>query len=394
MPWNYRRFGTLAQPIHKSDLNEITGPDYGCPRRFRYAMDEMADSGGQREQIATSVHCKTAAGTAVHETLARALSNADVLERLLHGDRNPPSLERIRATFEHEFRAACDGRAIDWGRENPQELIGERVVMIDGALRDVAERVDSIELIEAGFIVDLDGVWQAGHVDLVYRPRAAPDELGLLDWKTGSQKPDPIELEHGWEAGIYSLALARGTFIPRSFVGLEPVAQGGWRARCHTHELVRPSRWQAERDALEAALNSVAAGELIIGARRLEQFPTHIHLVHMQDYVPYKKAGKRELKRAEDVDYYGMPAGSTLRFEAGDRRGPAWLPIARRENDIPRLAYRLRQVVGTVRMGRFLDLVGERCRRCPYSRDCLTGGYAPRGDELAELERTLKEAGL
>lgn len=300
----------------------------------------------------------------------------------------------MRATFEHEFRLACEGRSIDWGKENPEELIADRVAMIHGALGDLSERVAEVVMVEAGFTVQHDDVHMAGHTDLVYRPREAPDELALADWKTGAQKPHELELDHGWEAGIYSLALRDGAFLPREYVQLEPHESGGWRARCHTHDLVRATRWQAERDALEAALGSIALGEHVEGALRFGQFPARIHMVHLADYVPYKKAGKKVVNRREDCDYFGAPAGTSIRFSEGERRGPAWLPINRKENDVPRLGHRLRTVVGTVRMGRFLDLVGERCQRCRFSNDCLNGGYAPRGPELAQLEQTLREAGL
>jgi hypothetical protein len=41
-------------------------------------------------------------------------------------------------------------------------------------------------------------------------------------------------------------------------------------------------------------------------------------------------------------------------------------------------------------MGRFIDQVGERCKRCSFKGDCLTGGYAPTGDARKSLERTLR----
>jgi hypothetical protein len=45
-------------------------------------------------------------------------------------------------------------------------------------------------------------------------------------------------------------------------------------------------------------------------------------------------------------------------------------------------------------MGRFLDLVGERCNRCPFAQQCLNDGYAPRGEELERLTQAFAEAGL
>lgn len=394
MPWNYRQFGKAARPIHKSDLVEMTG-EFGCPRRFKYAQDAIAD--GLERDRSEVVSPKTVFGSAVHETMARALSNDAVVADILAGECLQES--RVRATLEHELKLAADGRRIDWGRNDPSEMIADYTAMTLGALHSLCGRVARIVMVEAGFTVELDGMVFAGHTDLVYEPIEAPGELGLLDWKTGDSKPDEIELDHGWEAGIYSLALKRGTFLPRDRVLLGPAAQGGWIGQYrdgdqHGAMVTRATRWQAERDGLEAALERVAAGEHFPSELRFERFPERIHLVHMASFVPYEKAGTKEVKRAEDVEYYQVPSGTKVKFKPGDLRGPGWLPIRRKENDLPRLAHRLRTVVGTVRMGRFLDLVGERCKRCPYKGDCLNGGYQLRGEEAAELERTLREAGL
>jgi hypothetical protein len=341
-------------------------------------------------------------GSAVHETFARALLNKGFVHALLR-EHEPADPERVRATLEQELRLASDGRQIDWGREDAAELIDERVAMVVGGLNSMRGRVRRIRMVEAGFTVELEGFYQAGHVDLVYEPVDARDcmDLGLLDWKTGASKPDPIELDHGWEAGIYSLALNRGSFLPRELVRITPAEGGGWIGQYIDGEgnecapaVKRSTRWQAERDGLEAALAEVAAGHTFSSMHRFERFPSRIHLVHLADFVPYVKAAGKEVKRDEDVEHYGVRAGTKIKTKAGDMRGPGWLPIRRKENDIPRLAYRLRTVVGTVRMGRFLDLVGEKCRRCSYKTECLNGGYAPRGEELAELERTLREAGV
>lgn len=395
MPWNYRRFGTAVRPIHKSDLVEITG-DFGCPRRFKFTQDALADN--VTRDRSDVVGAKTVLGSAVHETLSRALTNELVFAQLQRtGQVNE---DRVRLTLTHEIQQASDGRVVDWERSDPKELLEERVAMCMGALRSVRGRIGHIEMIEAGFVAQIDGMHFAGHVDLVYRPASDPDALALADWKTGMQKPDELELDHGWEAGIYSYALKHGTFLPREYVLVDPAPDGNgyWgqyiNGDYRAPGVRRSTRWQAERDGLEAALERVAAGDQVPGARRFDQFPSQIHVVHLHDYVPYVKSGAKEVKRDEDVEHYAVPRGTKVKYAPGDLRGPAWLPVRRKENDIPRLAYRLRTVVGTVRMGRFLDLVGEKCKRCAFKHECLNGGYQLRGEELQEVERTLKEAGL
>jgi hypothetical protein len=43
-----------------------------------------------------------------------------------------------------------------------------------------------------------------------------------------------------------------------------------------------------------------------------------------------------------------------------------------------------------VRMGWFVDEVGEKCKRCPYAQDCLATGYSVKGDEKKQLEKSLR----
>lgn len=394
MPWNYRRFGTIDFPIHKSHLNTITGT-HGCPKRFQYEMD-VAHGSAQRDAsdrgiISASLAC----GSAAHETLARALSNPEVRAAVLAGA-GAVSRARVRATFWEELETELGGRQLEWNGATDDDYID----MIHGALNRLHEYADEVVMLEAGFTLDLrddfskDGLYFAGHTDIIYRPRAAPHTLALGDWKTGKTKPDPIELNHGWESGIYSAAMRFGTFLGREHVSFTRTPDGQWVGTCMGRSVTRSTHWQAERDALEQALEQLARGETHPGTVRFGEFPSEIHHIHLRDYIPYKKAGKKQAKRAEDIEYYGLTSAGEVRYLAGQHRGPAWLPVSRDETEVPRLKHRLRTVVGTVRMGRFLDLVGERCNRCPFKLQCLNDGYAPQGEELQKLTQAFQEAGL
>ena len=388
MAWNPRRFGTVDFPIHKSSLNTITG-EYGCPKRFDYEM-RAAHGGEPREQkdrgiISASLAC----GSAVHETLARALSNPDVRAAVLAGP-NAVNRARVRSTFWEELDREVGTRQLEWGDTDEDDYID----MVHGALDELHKHAADIVLIEAGFTLALDGMYFAGHTDLIYRPRAAPQTLALADWKTGKTKPDPIELNHGWESGIYSAAMRYGTFLGREHVSFETAPDGGWTATCLGRSVTRATHWQAERDALEAGLDELARGQTFPHTVQFNEFPLEIRHVHLRDYIPYRKAGKKQIKRAEDLVHYQRQEPSTVTFMAGERRGPAWLPVRRDEREVPRLKHRLRTVVGTVRMNRFLDLVGERCNRCPFKTQCLNDGYGPNADELQQLTQAFAEAGL
>ncbi len=388
MAWNYKRFGTVDFPIHKSHLNTLTG-DYGCPKRFQYEMDAMVGAVERPVPARNIIAASLACGSAAHETIARALTNPEVRAAVLAGP-GAVSRARVRATFWEELETEIGQREIEWGKATDDEYID----MVHGLLNSLHLYAADIVQLEAGFTMELEGVHSAGHVDVIYRPRWAPHTLALADWKTGQTKPHQISLDHGWESGLYSAAVRFGTFLGREHVTFEQAADGQWIGTCHGQSVTRSTHWQAERDALEAGLDQIARGNTHPGAVSYGEFPSEIHHVHLRDYIPYRKAGTKVAKRPEDLRYYRLNESATVAYKSGEHRGPAWIPIDREELHVPRLKHRLRTVVGTVRMGRFLDLVGERCSRCPFSQQCLNNGYAPRGEELVELTRAFQEAGL
>lgn len=418
MPWPFKRYGLTVDPVHKSHLNELTG-EYGCPRRFRYQRDaEHAAERGEPDPTgrvpsgATRVNAALACGTAVHETIARALNNAAACADLVSPRAADHSElvggvelgERVRRTFEHELRIAADGRELDFGDEDPERMVGDRIAMVCGVLRSLHRYVRRVIAVEPGFICELEGVWYSGHIDLIFEPVDAPGELAICDWKTGASKPHPLELAHGWEGGVYSLACERGLFLRRECVHVSRAAANdgtaGWYGECKTGDasivacVTRPTAWQAERDGLELGLKMLARVGVDGAGFRLGKYPARVYHVHLRDFVPYQKSGAKEAKRAEDLTFYGLERPAKVKYVAGQLRGPAWLPVELHAHDVARLAYRARNVIGTVRMGRFPDYVREHCQRCPFARDCLTDGYAARGDQLAALESTLKQAGL
>ena len=377
MAWAYQKFGTIDDPIHKSHVQSITG-DYGCLKSFRY-VKELEAAGKPRENE-TECNGKLCSGTATHEAIARALCKPAVRKKLLTGQ-GQVTAEHCRKVYDEEYARAVGSREVRWyGKDDAEESAAEsRALMITGALNDMHHHVSEVVFIEAGFIVKIGDYWCSGHTDLVYRNRAG--ELALADWKTGATKPAPIELDHSWESGIYSAALRDGIWIERDWAALPGKT---------------PNRYMREREALERELIRVAKvfaegnGELPVHASMPGEFPADIRYVHLADYPPYKRAGKKLVKRPEECAFHDVPPDTEVKFAAGDRRGPAWYRVRRSESDIPRLQHLLRNVIGTIRMGRFFESVGEKCERCQFKTDCLTAGYEVRGEDRAQLETALK----
>lgn len=400
--WNYRRYGSARDPIHKSHLNAIAG-DYGCPRQFRYQRDAEAADGDKEER--DTVSGKAAAGTAAHETIARALNHRELRVHILTG--KAINRARVDDVFCEEYAREIGGRQVSWRDEDAAGYLHDIVTMITGLLNDMHNHVAEVVLVEPGFIAPLGKHWISGHIDLVYRPRKAPQRLALADWKTGASKPALIELDHGWESGVYAAALQHGVFVPREALDCAQLDGGEWRVTAGQHTAQHRSRYIAERQAMEAALIELALAttepdnarlielQVALAARSYLEFPAEAYRVHLRDYIPYAKSGKKAISRPEDIAFHGYEGPQRAHvYQAGDRRGPAWLPIGLTEHDVPRLAARLRNITGMIRMGCFIDQVGERCNRCSFAKDCLTSGYAPVDDERDEVERMLKRAGV
>lgn len=382
MAWDFKRWGTINDPIHKSDLNAISG-DYGCLKSFRYSKDRIAN--GESRDSDTECNGRATSGTATHETISRAILNPKVQPLMLQpgGDWKvePAGCKRV---YQEEMHRAVGGRMVHWFDDDPNDIADSRGEMIAGLLNDMRRYVRSVRFAEAGFIVRVGDYWCSGHVDLVFEPVRHPGTLALADWKTAAQKPHPIALDHSWESGVYSAAMRDGLWIAREHVELP---------------FGTVNKYELERKALEAELIRVArvvteTGEIEPHVHTLGEFPSVIHYVHLGDYVPYKRAGKKAAERPEELEFYGLRGAAEVKYKAGERRGPAWYGVRRTEEEVPRLEAMLRNVVGTVRMGRFFPSVGEKCVRCPHKQPCLNSGYELRGQEKVELDRVLNQVAI
>lgn len=388
--WDHRRWGTLDDPVHKSQLSSLVG-EYACTKQFQF--DRLRDARGEAR---TAIAGTSAMGTAAHETIARALRAASAW-RLGETPRDFPP-DSVRRVLCEEYTRAVAGLEVNWyGKGSYDVALAERLAQLLGLFHDMRQHVASVELVEAGFISEVGDLWTEGHVDLVYRPREAPTALALTDWKTGSQKPHQVVLDHGYESGFYSAALERGLFLPTDVLTR-------WRTLAHEDPGAVPLASEdaqaldaapSERDAMHVALRALArrrqAGlDVPEGVVVFGHFPEVVRLTFLPDYVPYQKAGKKRVERPEECEFWGLSEPGEVKYQAGQLRGPAWYRVRRSADDMPRLERLLRGVVGWVRMGKFVEAVGEKCMRCPYRGPCLTSGYELGTGDTKDLNAALR----
>lgn len=386
MPWNHRAYASADDPARQSDLNDVASP-HGCSRRFWYRKTEQVE--GQR--VARDVaRWKTVHGNVIHRLIERALAPAAWSALQEHGARAVRSdslFRRLRQIYEEEFPLAAEGLPIDWQQQKPAVARDEAATMVRELLLDLLERMERPVATEATFVDEIDGYHTTGTIDLVYEPKGRPGELAFCDWKSGQMRVHPIILAHGYQVAIYAHALEHGTF----FAG-------------------------TERE------------------RRFGVFPSEIHIVHLRELMPYAKRTTFTLERDEEVAWARREASARgveerllERIERGalvevepssapppklkkdgtpykrrarkrepivtlqrcDRRGPAWYAAPRTADDVARLKVSLASIVGTVRLGRFYESIGEQCSRCAFKGPCLNDGHQVERSQMTSLNRAL-----
>lgn len=398
--WDWRRWGTASDLIHQSDLNGLVGK-FGCPEQFRRKKIERATEGTRTYESAGG---KLSAGNAVHSVIHRILKSdrarATVLRYPLTASDQRIKPLSIAAAYDGEFESEVRGRPVDWYRTNPEKHRDDCLAMLGGLFENFSAHVGEVMLPEAAFVYPLDGLWLTGSIDLIYRARlpsgAVSPRVSFADWKTGAQRPHQIDLDHGWQSGIYAGALREAYFVPHDNV--RPVE--GERHRDTVERVCGEiaSAWQRQIETLDPRTKALATDindaraslERVIakhGAVRFDEYPEQIRYVHLRDYIPYARKTARMLDRPEELVWAGLESPTKVSFAAGDWRGPAWYRVQRAESDLPRLRHLLRAVVSWVRFGRFPAAPGEMCSRCRFREPCLLDGYQPIGDEAANVER-------
>jgi len=384
--WDHARWGSYDDPIHKSDLNGIIGK-FGCTEQFRRKKIERA-TGKRTYENASGKLC---AGNAVHNVIARVLRSEPARAVVLNPELGIITEESLRISFEQEFEKERAGRPVDWWKQNADTWKREQVKLLFGLMQDMHNHVGEVVLVEAGFIYALDGVWLTGMTDLVYRAPGS-DKISFCDWKSGAQKPHQIDLDHGWEGGIYSAALKHAWFIPGENVVAPPGIEhrDAVESACiEVAQLLLQMGDPARQPTLPGIEDLRADLQVLVAqykAHYFGEFPDQIRYVFLRDYIPYAKGGSKTPARPEDLAFHGLTSPAKVKYSKGETRGPAWLHVQRRESDIQRLRNLLSAVVSWVRHGKFAAAPGEMCTRCKFRTPCLNDGYQPTGTEAAQLD--------
>lgn len=359
MGWDHRQYGSKSDPIRQSDLGSIAAA-YSCPKKFAYSK-------GEAPRASSRAYSPQVVGTAVHEVIHRVLNQYEPADGLP----SVPADNLLERALRQEMLREAAGRDIVWsGRATMDSEMEDAVVMTRGALEHLHQHAAKVLIHEAAFAVKIEAdrgkepYWLTGTVDCVFVDRDG--RMVLADWKTGARVASPIVMDHGYQLAIYAHALAEGLFFPgqeRETIDAK-LSSDEWDAWSETH------------------------------GQRIGEYPDALYLVYLRDYLLYEKAGPktgRAVKRVEEAEFYGVHVGDKVVSQKGDRKGPAWYRSKRTPEDVARLKVSLKTIVGTIRLGRFVEHLGEPCEKCPYTAQCLNQGYAPvEGDAARDMERALK----
>lgn len=353
--WDYRKWGTRAEPIHKSDILALS-PPYGCIEAF------FRDKNRGKRELPERANGKACVGNAVHTVLANIFS-----QKFLH------PVDDIRAALFSAFEREVAERPIDWyGKtaKSDAEFLDDAEAMVKGAAtafrRVIGAPPETGVHVESGFLFESNDIWFAGSCDLVVEMR---DVIHVIDWKTGVQLPSEIALAHGPEAEIYSRAVRYGSWI-------EP------------HLVTRLASGESIREAMERTLlNRVAE------RRFPSDKPVQVWHVHLRDFVPQKRSSTKTISRPEELAYFGAEHPTRVTVKAGEPRGPGFYRVGVLDSSSSHVRFdrMMRAIVSWVRMGHRAAMPSENCARCGHREECLSDGHTSKADERAIAQLRIRD---
>lgn len=350
--WNPQKYGSKDDPIRPADLTQLAS-SYGCGKRFEL---RKLEEGSGVTVTRTRVYGDKLIGTATLEVLRRILTSAP--EAVLVGRR--PTEQRVRKALHEELARASGGLPIDWKKTRPDVEIRAAVAMVRGAVAEIPRYFRTIDIVEESFLVSLDTstavspMWAAGTINLAGELHAdgrlvngtrLDGGIGAVLWSTRSSRPNRVVLDHGFDGSIYARALTDGVLSPGT-----------------------------DRERL-------APG-----------YPAQFFFVHLRDFVPYSKATTRRIGD-DDAAWLNREPGESVRFVAGDQRGPAWYPSRRTARDDERFFVSVQTIARAVRAEVFVENIDDHCASCPYRDRCLNESLGDAAS-LSDFQEALDSLGI
>ncbi len=401
MTWDHRQYASADDPARQSDLNDIASP-HGCSKRFYFRKSEEADG---RVVERHSAPWRRVNGSAIHKLIERTLA-PHVWSKLAAGGeeliRQPRFFARLQELYPEALEDAAEGLAVDWGRDNPDAVRDDACTMVREVLVDLLGRIERPLAVEAPFRVAVRGQRDRdyhlqGTIDLVYEPKGLPGQVGFLDWKSGQLRMHPIVLAHGYQAAIYAHAVELGTFWP----GTErEVSFGQFPSEIwivHLRELLpyaKRTTFTLERTEEVEWVAAAVRGELpsvradVADEREADRVLAHLGPGSRVEVEPTTAPPPRTKKNGEPYKSRARSKPPLVKL-IGDRRGPAWYAAHRSPDDVARLRVSLDNIVGTVRLGRFFESIGDQCGRCAFRSICLNEGHEVDRSEMTQVNRAL-----
>jgi len=180
----FESWGTQENPIRQSDLQNVFGSVFGCPKNF--AMSKLYPSKSDR------INFRTACGDILHGMIAQDISGC------------PWPREKV-ADFVKKYPKEIHG-AEEGDIEEYQTMLD--LLLANPIYRNIKKRTVEVE---RSFMVESGGIWIAGSVDLIIKGKTEGSFV-LVDWKTGKGKSQ-FEMDNSYQSRIYAYALEHGEFF-------------------------------------------------------------------------------------------------------------------------------------------------------------------------------------
>lgn len=194
-------WGEQTNPIRQSDLQNVFGSVFGCPKNF--AMSKLYPVKSDR------INFRTALGDILHNMILQDLNGC-------------PWPRKKVADFVKEYPREIYGQE-DEDITEYQEILD--LLIANPIYKNIKKRVVEVE---RSFLVESNGIWIAGSVDVIIKGKQEGSYV-VIDWKTGKGKTQ-FEMDNSYQSRIYAYALEHGEFF------LKPVFLDSGRSYYEAYE--------------------------------------------------------------------------------------------------------------------------------------------------------------